>query len=675
MLHAHRSSHHSGSDSHTGAHDHHTNTSRDGSATRQTVTQTQSDRDVPKDWKDRCAPTESSWPPCGFPMDPTLPPPPIPPPPSRPTTSHSVLSPLHGANMVSLTQPLHEDTSSSSSITMSDAGLSRRIPVPPSPSPSSRGPSPLTILLTPSEYAGLHLIPTSLERQLAEEVERKGRAEAKKLQQLQTQHDTLQQFNRTHRIPVPPGWHAMLLTGVVHLSLRGNGMGDAAVVALSDTLARHPWTRLHSLNLSDNDVGDVGAEALGRLLHRNRTLVALDVSHNRLGDTGLLALVEPLRMRELYTVEEWWAYRQAVLQRPGASAAERWAASQPTPSWASIPSYQDLYQNWCAAAAAAAAAASAEESASPPPRGLNSHAAATTATLSGGGGGGVSSSGAHVHATGSGSANRNREERGGRTLRGGEGGGRSRSSAAEAAAAAQAPPRKVRPTGPLDHHSVRRAATAAELAAAATTTTAGGAGGGVNGTVMRVPGNTVLEVLHAAHASAVTRDGVAEVLRRFGLHEPQTESEMTAMTAPTSASGAHTSTLSCGVESLPNSAPSSASAFALPTITDASPRRALGGRRLSNSARPASTTQSMGCIAVVNTPERYCVGVRLRSCRVDTFPFERRSEWDEMRALQAQIDEVLLRWGAERAAFEASLLPAVASSTEPAVAAGGGGVG
>ncbi|KEG10888.1 hypothetical protein DQ04_03181010 [Trypanosoma grayi] len=200
-----------------------------------------------------------------------------------------------------------------------------------------------TPTFAPSAYRGLNSVPSQLEVQFREEKERKGRVDNKKQTQLQQQQDQIAQIDKEFPIVVPRGWPAVLLTGVKHLSLRGNGLTDSDVSAMASLLTRHPRSELVSLNLWGNCITDEGAVALARMLKKNRTMQVLDLGHNNIGDVGLLELVDCFRMQEV-PLEKLQAYRKRHLTRRDATSRERQLATASTlPAY---PSYQELYAAW-----------------------------------------------------------------------------------------------------------------------------------------------------------------------------------------------------------------------------------------------------------------------------------------------------------------------------------------
>lgn len=266
----------------------------------------------------------------GFGEDPTAPPAPPPPPPPPATPTLEAGSEVHNEPSASGT-PAEKKPKRKTSL---------RSSAPPVPAQEEE---PGTLLLKPSEYCGQCHEPSPLEEQIQEEREKKGKVDPKKLQSLQAQQEAVAHFDLTHPIKAPRGWAAMLLTGVRSLSLRGNGIDDAAVRLMVDYLLYNPRTRLISLNLWGNAITDHGAREVARLLLSSTTLRSLDLGHNAITDDGMLALVDAFRLQELPTLEEAAAYRQRVLQRPTATEAERAAAHHTMPA---PPSYQDLYQLW-----------------------------------------------------------------------------------------------------------------------------------------------------------------------------------------------------------------------------------------------------------------------------------------------------------------------------------------
>ncbi|ESS68518.1 hypothetical protein TCDM_02662 [Trypanosoma cruzi Dm28c] len=230
-------------------------------------------------------------------------------------------------------------------------GSSRRSVVPRNGGPTLTGEDLLSLreqpglegpTFAPSEYRGLRGVLLSLEQQSREEKGRKGKVDSKKQTQLQQQLDSLAQIDRENPVTVPRGWASMLLTGVKHLSLRGNGITSEDVALMASLLLRHPRSELVSLNLWGNRIDDEGAVALAKLLKENRTLQVLDLGHNDIADVGLLTLVDCFCMQEM-PLECLLGYRKRQLLRRDATARERQLASTPPPTY---PSYQELYTAW-----------------------------------------------------------------------------------------------------------------------------------------------------------------------------------------------------------------------------------------------------------------------------------------------------------------------------------------
>jgi len=76
------------------------------------------------------------------------------------------------------------------------------------------------------------------------------------------------------------------------LDLSANMLGqrsDAGCIALGDALKVHP-SRLHTLKLANNYIGDVGALALIDALAHNSTLQTIDLSGNEIGSAAAIEL-------------------------------------------------------------------------------------------------------------------------------------------------------------------------------------------------------------------------------------------------------------------------------------------------------------------------------------------------------------------------------------------------
>lgn len=395
-------------------------------------------------------------------------------------------------------------------------------PIPPD--------EPGAIYLKPGEFCGLHLLPTPLVEQIMEEKEKRGKVDPKKVVQLQQLQESQQQFNLAHRLKLK-GWEGMLYTGVRYLCLRGNGIDDTAVRAIVSAMQHNPQSQLLSLNLWGNRITDTGARCIARLLRTNRTLRALDLGRNCIGDAGLLEIVNTFRMIDLSLPEEITSYRQHVLTRPGASEEERAAASQQMSH--PLPSYADLYYHW--------------------------HAVNYPPTQS--------------------------EER----TR--EGGKRANQSKSKGKSSESFIPTLARPTAPFDRYCLRLYPT------------------GDN--TVRVPGNTVLEVLSLSDNPLITLAGIREVQRRLSLNEPKDDEEMAALIVnPSLTSGG-------GAEE--------------PTAPGSTP----GSSRGRGHTVPLPT---------VYPPEAHCAGLRLRSCMVSSPRYTAEADWPEMAKLQRMITEALGRF-------------------------------
>ncbi|XP_078059406.1 uncharacterized protein LOC144484920 [Mustelus asterias] len=78
------------------------------------------------------------------------------------------------------------------------------------------------------------------------------------------------------------------------LSLGGNKVGDSGVKLLSAAL-RNPECKIRKLHLYGNDLTDSCAEDLASALSTNRSLIDLNLSDNKLGDSGVKLLSVALR--------------------------------------------------------------------------------------------------------------------------------------------------------------------------------------------------------------------------------------------------------------------------------------------------------------------------------------------------------------------------------------------
>ena len=78
-----------------------------------------------------------------------------------------------------------------------------------------------------------------------------------------------------------------------HLYLSGNAIGDSGTASLGEGLKSNcTLTRLY---LTENEIGDPGAEALGEAMQSNRNLTHLNLYTNAIGDIGAAALASALK--------------------------------------------------------------------------------------------------------------------------------------------------------------------------------------------------------------------------------------------------------------------------------------------------------------------------------------------------------------------------------------------
>jgi hypothetical protein len=480
------------------------------------------------------------------------------------------------------------------------------------------------LYLYPTQYCGLDQQPTPLELQLQEEKEKKGKVDAKKVQQLQAQRDNLRAFDQQHRIPVPKAWDGVLFTGIHHLSLRGNHIDDAAASRLAQVLMEHPQSRLVSLNLWGNDITDTGATALARMLRVNNVLQALDLGNNRLSDAGLLELVRVFLMKQVTSQEEILAARRAYLTRRGASEEEQKAANQP-PVLTDIPSYEDLYAHWWHMQQQQHQAATPAEPSLRP---------ADASAVNGGG----ATPRPHALVPSSLPAPPPRD---------------SQSSPTAAGNPKRTPP--VKSKAPKSE-SVTAAAAAVSSATMMSTSAARAANRPTvgfdkdcvrvrhiadNDAAIRIPGNTVLEVLNLEENSLITVAGAQEAARLLRLREPADAAEMLAMVEVREVPG---------LSSILSSPPMSLSG-----TPDGVTKRLQGSpSRFGTSAAAASPPTALpnvsisglpaAGVTVIRAPELHCAGLRLRVCSVRNHRESNRAAWAAIDAAQEEVNAALAMW-------------------------------
>ncbi|XP_045839077.1 leucine-rich repeat-containing protein 71 isoform X2 [Meles meles] len=107
-------------------------------------------------------------------------------------------------------------------------------------------------------------------------------------------------------LPEQPYHKLMALDSTIsHLSLRNNDIDDHGAQLLGQALSTlHSCNRsLVALNLGFNHIGDAGAGYIADGLRLNRALLWLSLAHNRIQDQGALKLAEVLRPFELTHTE------------------------------------------------------------------------------------------------------------------------------------------------------------------------------------------------------------------------------------------------------------------------------------------------------------------------------------------------------------------------------------
>ncbi|CAF4977838.1 unnamed protein product, partial [Rotaria socialis] len=82
------------------------------------------------------------------------------------------------------------------------------------------------------------------------------------------------------------------------IHLRSQKIGDDEVRFLADAFSGTEM-KFIELDLSDNEIGDVGAECLARVLQNNKTLKTLSLLHNRIGLIGLQCLLDAFGINQV----------------------------------------------------------------------------------------------------------------------------------------------------------------------------------------------------------------------------------------------------------------------------------------------------------------------------------------------------------------------------------------
>jgi len=456
---------------------------------------------------------------------------------------------------------------------------------------------PGAVYLYPTQYCGLDQIPTPLELALQEEREKKGKIDVKRQQHLAAQQEQLRAFNLVNRVKVPRSWEAILYTGVRSLSLRGNNIGDAVVVEMASVMMENMRSQLVTLNLWGNNITDIGASAIATMLRGNTTLRSLDLGGNQIGDAGLLELANVFRMREMSPGEELQKYRRKCLTHASASEVEQRAALHPL-AVGEVPSYDDLYAAWYAEQVHTEVAAPLG---TPP---LHLPPPPPSSGRDSGGAGGL---------LGAGAASKRTTPSKGKSAKAEVS---NLSNTANTSIAATS----MRPTVPFDRACIRLSHTADSL--------------------IRVPGNRVLQVLNMGDNEKVTLAGAREAVRRLGLHEPSTREEMSAMV---------------DVRGTFPVAP--------PTVAvDTQSKRPSGGNSRGTSSSTLPAAQGVGPISVIQPPELHCAEVPLLFYNVVNKRQTNREAWGAMDEVQQIMQRQLESWATVQngKAFDSGVFSSIA---------------
>jgi hypothetical protein len=104
----------------------------------------------------------------------------------------------------------------------------------------------------------------------------------------------------------PPPSDLMLLTDLHSLDLSDNRIGDGGAVALGYLLDTSKKSKLTNLVLRNNRVGDRGAAALADRLRTNQQLDLLDLAHNKIGFKGGVSLANAFHETVEEKVQNAW---------------------------------------------------------------------------------------------------------------------------------------------------------------------------------------------------------------------------------------------------------------------------------------------------------------------------------------------------------------------------------
>lgn len=136
-------------------------------------------------------------------------------------------------------------------------------------------------------------------------------------------------------IAIPTGFHALLMTGIQVLSLRGNAIGDKQAEQIAGILEAN--ADLLSLSLWGNTLTSVGATAIAKALRTNRRLTALNLGSNRIDDAGLAALANIFVCADASN-DEAAKMRLRTLHLPASSAGSPAAELPVLPTWTDVVS-------------------------------------------------------------------------------------------------------------------------------------------------------------------------------------------------------------------------------------------------------------------------------------------------------------------------------------------------
>ena len=86
-----------------------------------------------------------------------------------------------------------------------------------------------------------------------------------------------------------------LLSKIDTIDLSGNNIGDKGIKVLAKTLENNKT--IHTIDLFNNNIGVEGIKVLAKTLENNKTIHTINLSYNSIGDEGIKALAKAIKFQ------------------------------------------------------------------------------------------------------------------------------------------------------------------------------------------------------------------------------------------------------------------------------------------------------------------------------------------------------------------------------------------